>query len=72
MYIGKQGENLEDFYQIIRDMGQIIEKNEKAETLINKMQLQVAEIKQRVQNQNYHPKVYYMISFGESGDRSSI
>ncbi|MBQ2124391.1 MAG: ABC transporter substrate-binding protein [Spirochaetales bacterium] len=68
VYIGKQGENLEDFYQIIRDMGQIIEKNEKAETLINKMQLQVAEIKQRVQNQNYHPKVYYMISFGESGD----
>jgi iron complex transport system substrate-binding protein len=68
VYIGKQGENLEDFYQIIKDMGQIIEKSEKAEVLINKMQLQVAEIKQRVQNQNYHPKVYYMISFGESGD----
>ena len=68
VYIGKQGENLEDFYQIIKDMGQIIEKSEKAEVLINKMQSQVADIKQRVQNQNYHPKVYYMISFGESGD----
>ena len=68
VYIGKQGESLEDFYQIIEDMGKITGKNEKAKILINNIQSQVADIEQRVKNQNYRPKVYYMISFGESGD----
>ena len=67
VYIGKQGQYIEDFYQIIADMGQIIGKKERSQILITKMQNQISEIKQRVQN-NDKPKVYYMISFGESGD----
>lgn len=68
VYIGKQGENLEDFYNIINDMGQLINKKERAAGLITEMKTQISEINKRVQSLNNHPKVYYMISFGESGD----
>lgn len=68
VYIGKQGENLEDFYNIINDIGHIIKKEEKAEELITKMKTQIREISERAQSADIHPKVYYMISFGESGD----
>lgn len=68
VYIGKQGENLESFYDIVTDMGRIINKEEKATALITKMKTQISEITTRVQTVSNHPKVYYMISFGESGD----
>lgn len=68
VYIGKQGERLEDFYTIINDVGRIIKKEEKAAALITEMKTQIREIVERVQSTKIHPKVYYMISFGESGD----
>jgi iron complex transport system substrate-binding protein len=68
VYIGKQGNELKDFYRIIEDMGQITKKEENAQKLIEDMQNQVEQITLRVQQQKNHPKVYYMISFGESGD----
>lgn len=68
VYIGKQGENFEDFYNIVNDIGRIIKKEEKAAALITEMKTQLREIAARVQSANIHPKIYYMISFGESGD----
>ncbi len=68
VYIGKQGNELKDFYRIIEDMGQITKKEENARKLIEYMEKQVEQITLRVQQQKNHPKVYYMISFGESGD----
>lgn len=68
VYIGKQGENLEDFYNIINDMGRIINKEERATELITEMKAKINAITERVRAASNLPKVYYMISFGESGD----
>lgn len=67
VYIGVATESYEDIYKLIKAIGRIGGKEKNADKLIDNMKNKIEYIKNKVKNLK-KPDVYYMLSFGESGD----
>lgn len=62
--------NANDFsgvYDAINSLGQIINAQDKAKTLVATMQKKIEEVKAKVEGQKL-PKVYFVVGFGKDGD----
>ncbi len=59
--------SLEGSYKVILDMGILLNKSEKAKTIVAAMKKDVENVKETVANLQ-RPKVYYAVSFGQWGE----
>jgi len=63
----QQEESLEGVYKVLGQMGQILNKQVQAQTLITEMKEKISQVQKRVKGAP--PKgVYYVISYGQYGD----
>jgi iron complex transport system substrate-binding protein len=60
-------ENFEGSYDTIDKIGQVLNANEKAMSIITSMKQKVANVEEKVKGK-MQPSVYYVVGFGESGD----
>lgn len=60
-------ESFEGLYQVITDLGQILNTTEEAKTLVAGLESRVAAILDKVKDAA-RPTVYYAVAFGESGE----
>jgi iron complex transport system substrate-binding protein len=60
-------ENFEGSYDTIDKLGQVLNANEKATSIISTMKQKVASVEEKVKGKS-QPSVYYVVGFGESGD----
>ena len=61
-------ESFEGTYNTIQKIGMVLREEEKAQKMVLAMQKEVAAITDKLKNVEKKPRVYYMVSFGESGD----
>jgi len=60
-------ENFAGVYDTMSKLGQVVNANEKAQSIISNMKKKVADITEKVANAK-KPTVYYVAGFGKSGD----
>ena len=60
-------ENFDGVYNTLTKLGEVLNANEKAQTIISDMKKKVADITDKVANAK-KPTVYYVAGFGKSGD----
>ena len=59
--------SIDGSYKVILDMGILLDKEEKAKKLVNKMKQEIKEVINTVAKLD-KPKVYYVVSFGQYGE----
>lgn len=59
--------SIEGSYQIILDVGLLLNKTTKAKDIVKKMKEDIQSVKETVKNLS-RPKVYYVVSFGQWGE----
>jgi iron complex transport system substrate-binding protein len=60
--------SFEGAYDIIGKVAMVLNVKYRADSIINRMKTDVAEILQKVKSVKSHPTVYYVIGFGKTGD----
>lgn len=60
-------EDFEGAYDVISNIGKVLNANEEANTIVNNMKKKVNSVKEKVKGKN-KPSVYYVIDFGKGGD----
>lgn len=66
--VGLYGEeNIEGVYDIIDELGSILDAKERAASIIDNMKERIGEVKEKVKELK-RPEVYYVVDFGDSGD----
>ena len=61
-------ESFEAVYDIIANIGLLLDAESEAETLVAQMKADVADVKEKVASVKNRPSVYYVVGFGEWGD----
>lgn len=73
----KETNTIEGMYEVIEILGEILDKKEKANQLIQDSKTKIQKIKTKIQEnrslrkKSQTPKVYYVVGFGPSGDFSA-
>lgn len=73
----KERNTIDGMYDVIRILGDILDKKDKANEIINSSKQRLQEIKEKRENINKAkglktlPKIYYVVGFGSSGDFSA-
>ena len=62
--------SIEESYQIVLDMGTLLNKSMRAEAIVNEMKNEMNEIETAVSGLN-KPKVYYVVGFGQWGEHTA-
>ncbi|WP_244833532.1 ABC transporter substrate-binding protein [Clostridium sp. BJN0001] len=65
-----QENDFDGVYSMIEKLGKVLNKNEKATETVNNMKKTISEVSEKVKNLK-KPSVYYVVSYGDSGDYSA-
>ena len=60
--------NVEGVFNTLKILGQIFEKENVADSLVNDMKIKLDQVKQSYNGQKEKPSVYYVVGYGATGD----